>query len=471
LKSYDKVSVAAFFVVISISSFVLVSTLRMVVFSNNILVDTDIDLTIPTLIPLGLNLMYLCLSTFVIVYYLVKYDSVKDQHVRMVAKKARSNINYYSSAVMANRAPFYSSRDLCSIIIPACNEETVIRKAVLGCLQQTYNNIEVVVVCHNSSDRTFDEAQVKDRRVKVFDLRTEEAGKPIALNYGLEHSSGRYIMVMDADHEFNKEFIEYALVGFDQPYAAVQGRCNAINRNYNFLTKMLSIEDDLWSSPYMTVRTLIGKRCPLLGSGFIIKKDVLLEVGGFGGSLVEDYDLSFRLYRKKYRILFVPLCICYHEHPPTLQLMIRQRARWTKGFIDLLNKRITEPTDILGHINWIYPIVALSGAMMLAMISYVSIFNLIFGYLPFAFSYLPLQAWFLITGLNLVLHVLVLLKKHGWLGFKYVLYLIPYTVFSQYGIVVLFRAFFVRSWASTKTSHGFVANMPEIASVRIERND
>jgi hypothetical protein len=51
--SYDKISVAAFFVVISISSFVLVSTLRLVVFSSNALVDTDIDLTIPTWVPLG----------------------------------------------------------------------------------------------------------------------------------------------------------------------------------------------------------------------------------------------------------------------------------------------------------------------------------------------------------------------------------------------------------------------------------
>jgi cellulose synthase/poly-beta-1,6-N-acetylglucosamine synthase-like glycosyltransferase len=464
LKIYDKIAVAAFFVVILMSSFVLVSTLRLVVLSSNILVNTDIDLTIPTMIPLGLNLMYLCISTFVLVFYLVKYNSVKDQHFRLITKKARANINYSSSAVVANDC---SNRDLCSIIIPACNEETVIRKAVLRILQQTYKNIEVIVVSHNSTDRTFDEAQVSDPRVKVFDLRTQKAGKPIALNYGVEHSSGRFIMVMDADHELNKEFIEYALAGFDQPYAAVQCECDAINRNYNFVTKMLSMEEDLWSSPYMTVRTLIGKRCPLLGSGFIIKKDVLIEVGMFGDSLVEDYELSFRLYRKKYRILFVPLSIVHDEHPPTLQLMIRQRSRWAKGFIDLLNKRIAEPRDILGHINWIYPIVAMSGAMMFAMISYVSIFNLIFGYLPFAFSYLPLEAWFLITGLNFVLNALALLRKHGWSGFRYVHYLIPYTVFSQYGIVVLFRAFFVRSWASTKTSHGFVAKktIPEMASV------
>jgi cellulose synthase/poly-beta-1,6-N-acetylglucosamine synthase-like glycosyltransferase len=461
--NYDKITVVGLFVVITIWSFVLVSTLRLFVFSNNVLVNTDIDLTIPTLIPVGFNLVYLCVSMFVIVLYLLKYDKVKDQHVKMVAKKARSNDNYYSSAIISNKALSDSNQDLCSIIIPARNEESVIRKAVLGCLQQTHKNIEVIVVCHNSSDGTFDEARVEDRRVKVFDLRTEEAGKSIPLNYGVEHSSGKYILVMDADYVLDKEFIEFALPGFDQPYAAVQGRVLAINRNYNFVTKMLSMEDDLWSNPFMTARTLIGKRCPLLGTGFIIKRDLLIEVGMFGNSLVEDYELSFRLYRKKLRILFVPLCICYGEHPPTLQLMLRQRARWAKGFIDLLSKRIAEPTDILGHVYWISPIVALSGAMMLAMVSYVSIYNLFFGYLPFAFSYIPLKMWFLTAGLNFVLYVLVLIKKHGRLGFRYAPYLIPYTIFSQYSIVVLFRAFFVRSWAVTKTSHGFVASTPEIA--------
>jgi cellulose synthase/poly-beta-1,6-N-acetylglucosamine synthase-like glycosyltransferase len=313
---------------------------------------------------------------------------------------------------------------------------------------------------------TYEEAQVEDGRVKVFELRTEEAGKSIALNYGVRQSSGKYILVIDADHELNREFIEYGLPGFDEPYAAVQGKVLSINRNYNFVTKMLSMEDDLWSEPIMTVRTLLGRRCPLLGTGFIIKKDVLFEVGMFGKSLVDDYELSFRLYRKKFKILFVPLCVCSGENPPTLRIMLRQRARWAKGFIDLLNKRIAEPTDILGNIYWLAPLAALSGTIMLSMVAYVSMYNALFGYLPFTFSYIPLRAWFLITGLTLALDLLVLIKKHGWQGIRYTPYLLPYIAFSQYSVVVFFKAFFVRSWSVTKTTHGFTVGKPEISELR-----
>jgi len=437
--NYDLVGVIGLFIVISIWAYVLFSTIDRIIFSDNILVNTDIDLVVPTLVIFGINLVYLGLSIFVYVLYLVKYDRVRDHHLKMLGRKVRLFNNNY---------------DLCSMIIPAHNEESVIRAAVLSCLEQSYRNIEVVVVSHNSSDRTFEEAQVQDPRVKVLDLRTKEAGKSIALNYGVEHSTGKYILVLDADHELNKDFIEKALPGFEEPYAAVQGRVYPINRTYNFVTKMLSLEDDLWSDPIMTARTLLGRRCPLLGTGFIIKKRVLMEVGGFGKSLVDDYELSFRLYRKKYRIQFLPLCIVSGEHPPTLQVMLRQRARWAKGFIDLLNQRIAEGTDILGHLYWIAPIGAMAGVIMLSLVAYASIFNAIFGYLPYAFSYIPLRAWILITALTLILDMLVLVKRHGRQGFRYALYLIPYIAFSQYAVVVLFKAFFVRSWGTTKTKHG-----------------
>jgi cellulose synthase/poly-beta-1,6-N-acetylglucosamine synthase-like glycosyltransferase len=74
--------------------------------------------------------------------------------------------------------------------------------------------------------------------IPVLDLRTKEEGKSIALNYGVEHSTGKYILVLDADHELNKDFIEKALPGSEEPYAAVQGRVYPINSNYNFVTKM-----------------------------------------------------------------------------------------------------------------------------------------------------------------------------------------------------------------------------------------
>ena len=76
------------------------------------------------------------------------------------------------------------SRPLVSIIIPARNEEAVIRRTISSALAQSYTNIEVLVICHNCTDNTFLIAsKIGDKRVRAFDFRTEQAGKGIALDY------------------------------------------------------------------------------------------------------------------------------------------------------------------------------------------------------------------------------------------------------------------------------------------------
>src|SRR5215216_4541103 len=126
------------------------------IYGIEILVDSDFDLTYFTLPILGFNLIYVSMLIMIFTLYLGGYARVR-------------------------------------------NEQSVIKRTVLDCLKQTYQKIEIIVICHNCSDRTFDEAKVNDPRVKVFNLQTKEAGKGIALNFGVEKSSGNYIMILDSD--------------------------------------------------------------------------------------------------------------------------------------------------------------------------------------------------------------------------------------------------------------------------------
>jgi poly-beta-1,6-N-acetyl-D-glucosamine synthase len=298
--------------------------------------------------------------------------------------------------------------------------------------------------------------------VRVFELNTKESGKGIALNFGLEKASGNLIMILDGDGILSNDFVEKALPLFEDKYAAVQGRYIPSNRDYSLITKLLSIEGDLWSTPYMTARSFLEKRCPLGGTGYIVRKDVLIEQGLFANHLVDDYELTFRLLRKKHRIAFAPLCIDYDEKPPTMEIMLRQRARWAKGFISLLSKRIAEPTDIIGNIHWLSPVAAISGLIMLLIPAYGALHNLLYGYYPYTYSYMPLNLWFILTGLLYGLQAAVLYKQYGLIGLKRALYLPLYNAFSHYWFVSFTKAFFVKSWASTKTTHGFVTSKPAI---------
>lgn len=351
------------------------------------------------------------------------------------------------------------TRELVSIIIPARDEENVIGNTILNCLRQSYTNIEVIVVCHNCSDKTYAQAKVvADSRVRPFELNTKEAGKGIALNYGVQRSTGKYLLILDGDGKLNDSFIEDALPLFAADnYAAVQGRFIPSNRNYDFVTRMLSLEGDLWSTPFMTFRSIGTKRTPLGGTGYIIRKDALLNVGGFANHLVDDYELTFRLLRRNYRIAYAPLCINYDEKPPNLDIMLKQRARWLRGFLNLTKSRVAEPRDVIGHLYWVNPLTAFTGLALLLIAAYSTIHYLVFLYYPFHYSYIPITLWFYLTLATFGVYTAALVVQYGKSGFRYAAWLPIYLPFSNYYMIVALKAFFVKSWAETKTVHGFVA--------------
>lgn len=440
--------IGGFLVALAVWTAVLLTTSVTSLLHIGVLVDDELDLSIISLPLLVFNLVYIASTIFLLGTFIAFYDSTR-KHQRKMKVKMLTQINGDG-----NSGPL---RDLVSVIIPARNEEAVIRKSLLRCLRQTYRNIEVIVVCHNCSDRTFEEAQaVQDRRVRAFSLATAKAGKGIALNFGVKMSRGRYILVLDADGYLSENFIEDALPMFaERNCAAVQGRYVPSNRNYNFVTRMLALEGDLWSAPFNTCRYVLDRRVALGGTGYIIDKDALLEVGGFENHLVDDYELTFRLLRSKFRIAYAPLSVNYDEKPPSLDLMLRQRARWVKGFLDLMRHRVAEPTDILGNLYWVAPLATFASLGLLAMAGFSAIHNVFYGYYPYKYAYISFEVWLLLNVATFLLSAAALVKQYGLAGLRHVAWLPLYMPFSVYYLVVSLRAFTVKSWASTKTAHGF----------------
>jgi len=359
-----------------------------------------------------------------------------------------------------NRSPL-TINSLVSIIIPARNEESVIEKTIRNCLRQNYNNIEVLVICHNSSDATYEAAsRVHDQRIKIFDLKTSDSGKGIALNYGIDKANGGYLLILDSDGKLDEQFIEKTLPYFKEGHAAVQGKILPSNRSYSLLTHLLALEGDLYSVPFMVVRSYLHKRTPLGGTGFIIRKDKLLEVGKFSNSLIDDFELSFRLYRNNYRIAFAPLSMVYDEKPAIFSLMIRQRQRWVKGHIDLLRRKVSESKDILGIFYWLSPVFSMCGLLSMMVASYAVITYILFGQYPYKFAFIPFVIWFIMLVSTSALSLSILRYEHDTRNFKSILYSLMLSPFSNYWYIVLIKAFFVKSWANTKTPHGFEVSPP-----------
>ncbi|MBQ8429662.1 MAG: glycosyltransferase [Clostridia bacterium] len=96
-----------------------------------------------------------------------------------------------------------------SVIIPAYNVEKYIEMCIDSLLQQTYNDLEIVVINDGSSDKTkeiLDKYSQNHANIRV--LHTENRGVSCARNTGLNIANGKYVMFLDADDYLAQNAIE-----------------------------------------------------------------------------------------------------------------------------------------------------------------------------------------------------------------------------------------------------------------------
>ena len=95
-----------------------------------------------------------------------------------------------------------------SVVIPTYNRARLIKKSITSILNQTYKNIEIVVVDDASSDNTEEIVKsIEDSRIKYIKLK-KNSGACVARNMGIKAAKGKYISFNDSDDEYLPEKIE-----------------------------------------------------------------------------------------------------------------------------------------------------------------------------------------------------------------------------------------------------------------------
>ena len=96
---------------------------------------------------------------------------------------------------------------LISVIVPVYNVEKYLRRSIDAIINQTYKNLEIILVDDGSTDRSgkiCDEYAALDKRVKV--IHKENSGQAGAINLALDCANGEYIGFSDPDDYINKNF-------------------------------------------------------------------------------------------------------------------------------------------------------------------------------------------------------------------------------------------------------------------------
>lgn len=96
---------------------------------------------------------------------------------------------------------------LISIIIAVYNSEKTILRAIKSILNQSYKNIELIVIDDGSTDNTLEEInKIEDSRIIVASQKN--LGPGAARNYGIKLAKGDFIAFCDADDKLNENIIE-----------------------------------------------------------------------------------------------------------------------------------------------------------------------------------------------------------------------------------------------------------------------
>ncbi|MGF9725394.1 glycosyltransferase [Bacillus safensis] len=228
-----------------------------------------------------------------------------------------------------------------SILIPAHNEEVVIRQTLKAMVQLSYPKhlLEIIVINDNSSDGTGDIVRSFSEQydhVHMIETKPPFAGKgkSTALNEGLKASTGEVICVYDADNMPEQKAVYHLVLGLlnDHKAGAVVGKFRVINAAKNLLTKFINIETICFQWMAQGGRWKWFSIATIPGTNFAIRRHILEELGGWDvHALAEDTELTIRVYNLGYVIRFFPAAITWEQEPETWKVWWRQRTRWARG--------------------------------------------------------------------------------------------------------------------------------------------
>ena len=206
---------------------------------------------------------------------------------------------------MANEGK-YPAAALVSVIIPAYNAQRFIERTLVSVLNQSHKEIEVIVVDDGSTDDTA--AIVRrigtgDSRIRL--VQQKNAGVAAARNFGIQLSHGAYVAPVDADDLWHPSKLEKQLRVFD-------AGGNELGLVYT-LYRTIDAEDRLILTPTRThpagwvFMQHLGQNFIGNGSSLLIRRDVLVERGGYSSRLrnsgaegSEDFFLQLGI-ASKYR--------------------------------------------------------------------------------------------------------------------------------------------------------------------------
>lgn len=207
------------------------------------------------------------------------------------------------------------SHDLISVVIPAYNEENYIENTLKSVRNQTYKNIELIVVDNASEDKTAEIAK------KYCDnlLYLKEKGASKSRNYGAKNCKGDFLAFLDADTLMSENLTEQFRLDTKEGYRVIVPKI--IPDKHNLKSKI----------PYFIINFTVKHIFPSYTPLIFIQRNLFEKLNGFSERIEmrEELDLLFRA-RKETEI----------KYEDKASVVTSMRRFENKGYLNIVSKGV-----------------------------------------------------------------------------------------------------------------------------------
>ena len=239
-----------------------------------------------------------------------------------------------------------------TVQLPVYNEMYVAERLVEAAARLEYpSGLLEIQVLDDSTDETGrilekTVERLKGRGINVVRLhRTDRSGyKAGALAAGMEAASGEFLAVFDADFVPQSDFLLKTIPYFSDPKVAfIQTRWGHLNRPYSLLTRLQSLAIDAHFMIEQFARSQGGYWFNFNGTAGVWRKSAIVTAGGWtADTLTEDLDLSYRVFFKGWRAVYLRDVEVPAELPVSMAAFRRQQQRWARGSLECSLKHLPQ---------------------------------------------------------------------------------------------------------------------------------
>ncbi len=277
-----------------------------------------------------------------------------DEYAREIADKGHERAhnykpfdinNYYYNFNQIIEPQEITAEDVISVIVPVYNASGYLRRCVESIINQTYNNIEILLINDGSTDDSgeiCDDLAVSDKRIRV--IHQKNSGNSGSRNTGLDNVTGRYVFFCDCDDYLKADAIERMLIRLKRDNAdivacGIESVSEADETGSKKTEIITASTPGRWSGHDSIIQMMRTNNVCSVVWNKLYKTELFEGIRYPLGSFNEDEATTYKLLYKAGIVSYMPEALyCYYQRESSL--MHDNLERRYRYFIDALTDRI-----------------------------------------------------------------------------------------------------------------------------------